>query len=163
MLHEESLDEDFLKDSLMQERQWIDNFKSKQPGLTRKDTNRSSEYSFSTEFSSELEEVYEQFSRWLEDPILETNEETKRQLDARDLAVVKFAGALLKRTLSESFAGVPLTDGCGNASGCNAEDNSTNKKNKLVLSARSLSLELAKQKHKLAAQLVSKNFQVCCL
>lgn len=110
-------------------------------------------------FSSELEEVYEQFSRWLEDPILHTNEEdTKRELDARDLAVVQFAGALLKRTLSESFAGVPLTDGV-NVSACNADESNMqdyiNKKNKLILSARSLSLELARQKHKLAAQLVS--------
>lgn len=43
-------------------------------------------------FSSELEEVYEQFSRWLENPILETEKGTKRELDAREMAVVKFAG-----------------------------------------------------------------------
>lgn len=102
--------------------------------------------------------MYEQFSRWLEDPILQTDDEdAKRELDARDLAVVRFAGALLKRTLSESFAGVPLTDGCINTT--NAEETSNqdyiNKRNKNVLNARSLSLELAKQKHKLAAQLVS--------
>lgn len=63
----------------------------------------------SSEFSSELEEVYEQFSKWLEDPILKDNIKT---LDPRDEAVLKFASSLLKRTLSESFVGVPLTEGC---------------------------------------------------
>lgn len=89
----------------------------------------------------------------------ETNDDdSKRELDARELAVVRFAGALLKRTLSESFAGVPLTDGCVNSTACNADETNmqdyVNRKSKLVLSARSLSLELARQKHKLAAQLV---------
>lgn len=63
----------------------------------------------SSEFSSELEEVYEQFSKWLDDPIIKDNVKT---LDPRDEAVLKFASTLLKRTLSESFVGVPLTDGC---------------------------------------------------
>lgn len=63
----------------------------------------------STEFSSELEEVYEQFSKWLDDPIIKDNIKT---LDPRDEAVLKFASSLLKRTLSESFVGVPLTEGC---------------------------------------------------
>lgn len=61
--------------------------------------------SIKTGCSSELEEVYEQFSHWLENPILETDKGNKKELDARDLAVVRFAGSLLKRTLSESFAG----------------------------------------------------------
>lgn len=43
-------------------------------------------------FSSELEEVYEQFSRWLENPLLETDKGMNRELDARELAVVRFAG-----------------------------------------------------------------------
>lgn len=69
---------------------------------------------------------------------------------------MRFAGSLLKRTLSESFLGVPLGDDCVNPpASCNAEENNLPKKNKLVLNARSLSLELARQKHKLAAQLVS--------
>lgn len=108
-------------------------------------------------FSSELEEVYEQFSRWLDDPILETDKGTKKQLDGRDLAVVRFAGSLLKRTLSESFAGVPvpLTEGCEHPPECGDGEFSSNKKNKLVLNAKSLSLELARHKHRLAAQLVS--------
>lgn len=67
------------------------------------------EYDEDSEFSSELEEVYEQFSKWLEDPIIKENVE---KLDPRDEAVLSFASSLLKRTLSESFVGVPLTDGC---------------------------------------------------
>ncbi|KAJ8985511.1 hypothetical protein NQ317_015055 [Molorchus minor] len=151
-LQEDSLDEDFLQNSLQQERKWIDKFKSKQSALSRKESNKSSEYSFSTEYSSELEEVYEQFSRWLENPLLETEKETKRELDARELAVVRFAGSILKRTLSESFAGVPvpMTENCDNNSG---NMDFKTKKNKLVLNAKSLSLELARQKHRLAAQL----------
>ncbi|GLV39189.1 Poly(ADP-ribose) glycohydrolase [Carabus blaptoides fortunei] len=158
MLREESMDEDLLKESLEQEKKWIDKFKSKHTGLTRNETSNSSKYSFSTEYSSELEEVYEQFSRWLDDPILETNDDSKRELDARDLAVVRFAGSLLKRTLSESFLGVPLSDDCVNPpASCNTGENDLPKKNKLVLNARSLSLELARQKHKLAAQLIENN------
>ncbi|XP_066257056.1 uncharacterized protein [Euwallacea similis] len=152
-LQEDSLDEDFLQNSLTKEKMWIDKFKTKHKALSKKESNKSSEYSFSTEYSSELEEVYEQFSHWLENPILETEKGTKRELDNRDLAVVRFAGSLLKRTLSESFAGVPvpLTEGCDVAS--DNVGNFTTKKNKLVLSAKSLSLELARQKHRLAAQL----------
>lgn len=63
----------------------------------------------SSDFSSELEEIYEQFSKWLDDPILKDN---VKNLDARDETVLKFAGSLLKRTLSESYVGIPLTDGC---------------------------------------------------
>lgn len=66
---EDSLDDsfykdDFYKDSLEEEIEWVENFKKKQNGpVYRRDTHRSSEYSFSTEFSSELEEVYEQFAK----------------------------------------------------------------------------------------------------
>lgn len=93
----------------------------------------------------------------MDDPILETDKGTKKQLDGRDLAVVRFAGSLLKRTLSESFAGVPvpLTEGCEHPPECGDDEFSSNKKNKLVLNAKSLSLELARHKHRLAAQLVS--------
>lgn len=85
----------------------------------------------------------------MEHPVLETDKGIKKELDARDLAVVKFAGSILKRTLSESFAGiqVPLAENSSN------QDYKT-KKNKLVLNSKSLSLELARQKHRLAAQLV---------
>lgn len=82
----------------------------------RKDTNanlskdQKSKYSIDESvFSSELEEIYEQFSKWIDDPILKDN---VKNLDARDETVLKFASSLLKRTLSESYVGIPLTDGC---------------------------------------------------
>lgn len=42
-------------------------------------------------FSSELEEVYEQFNQWLNDPIVdaESGEHKNRELDSRDLAVIR--------------------------------------------------------------------------
>lgn len=53
MLQEESVDDQFLRDSLRQEREWIDKFRSKRPGaLSKRDTAESSKYSFSTEYSS---------------------------------------------------------------------------------------------------------------
>ena len=53
MLHEESLDDKFLRESLQQEREWIDKFRNKKPGaLSRMDTSNSSKFSFSTEYSS---------------------------------------------------------------------------------------------------------------
>lgn len=95
---------------------------------------------------AELEELYEQYSRWLDDV------DENRELDARDIAVVRFAGSLLKRTLSDSFAGVSLTEGQQGPLGqMKAERNRT----KLALVARSLSLELARHKHRLTTQLVS--------
>ncbi|XP_056636959.1 uncharacterized protein LOC130901183 isoform X2 [Diorhabda carinulata] len=153
-LKEDSLEDNFLENSLNKEKEWIDKFRNKQSSvMNKKESNKSSEYSFSTEYSSELEEVYEQFSRWLECPLLEIEKGTKKELDARELAVVRFAGSILKRTLSESFVGVqvPMTETCDTNSGPN--DEYSTKKNKLVLNAKSLSLELARQKHRLAAQL----------
>nr|CAD7203187.1 unnamed protein product [Timema douglasi] len=91
----------------------------------------------------ELEELYDQYSRWLEDAEFP---DSFRELDARDIAVVRFAGSLLKRTLSDSFAGISLTDLHGDLD---------KNKTKIALAARSLSLELARHKHKIAAQLVS--------
>ncbi len=46
--------------------------------------------------------------RWLGEPILKNN---VKELDPRDEAVLSFANSLLKRTLSESFVGISLTDG----------------------------------------------------
>ncbi|GFG28940.1 hypothetical protein Cfor_00345 [Coptotermes formosanus] len=147
MLHEDSLDDQFLRESLQQEREWIDKFRNKRPGaLSRLDTSNSSKFSFSTEYSSELEELYEQYSRWLDDV------DENRELDARDIAVVRFAGSLLKRTLSDSFAGVPLTEGQQGPLGQMETDRN---RTKLALVARSLSLELARHKHRLTSQLVS--------
>ena len=95
---------------------------------------------------AELEELYEQYSRWLDDV------DGHRELDARDIAVVRFAGSLLKRTLSDSFAGVPLTEGQQGPLGQMETDRN---RTKLALVARSLSLELARHKHRLTNQLVS--------
>lgn len=78
------------------------------------------------------------------------------QQKLRDGIIIQFAGSLLKRTLSESFVGVPLTEG-GDGSEEAPDELSRNRKDnlKLKMVARSLSLELAKHKHKLAAQLIS--------
>lgn len=158
MLREDSLDENALMESLNQNNEWTDRLRTRQSNVSKKTSLRTSESSLSTDFSSELEEVYEQFSKWLHDPIIETDSGTKRkrELDTRDLAVLEFAGSLLKRTLSESFAGVPLTDGCDNDATANMNEYS--RKEKIVLNAKSLSLELARHKHRLAAQLVPGDF-----
>ena len=89
---------------------------------------------------AELEVVYEQLGKWLEEEeILPTNLETQAM---REKAVMQFAGNLLKRTLSESFVGIPLNEG-------------ELPEKSVKVAARSLSLELARHKSKLAAQLVS--------
>ncbi|XP_048514180.1 uncharacterized protein LOC105689719 isoform X2 [Athalia rosae] len=147
VLRDDTVDEEFLKESLEAEQKWLGRFKQSQhPMLQRRDTNASSKYSFSTEysseFSSELEEVYEQLSKWLEDPIVA---DESRELDARDRAVVRFAGSLLKRALSESFAGVPVQEGEPQALIGTEE---VQERHKLALAVRSLSLELARHKHK---------------
>lgn len=49
--------------------------------------------------------------RWLGEPILKNN---VKELDPRDEAVLSFANSLLKRTLSESFVGISITDGISN-------------------------------------------------
>ncbi|ETN60585.1 hypothetical protein AND_007785 [Anopheles darlingi] len=134
--------------------------------LERKGTNESSRYSFDSDLGSELEEVYEKFAKWLEEPI---STDKPKKLDARDEAVLKFANSLLKRTLSESFVGIPFTEECiahsGNGSSAEARSariasggaggsiGGIGQKEKILLHVRSLSLELAKHKHKLAAQL----------
>lgn len=56
-----------------------------------------------------MEDNQEQFEKWLDDP--ENDEEKTKLSDARDEAVLQFASSLLKRTLSETFVGVPMTDG----------------------------------------------------
>lgn len=53
VLRDETVDEDFLKESLEAEQRWLGRFRQTQPpGLQRRDTNASSKYSFSTEYSS---------------------------------------------------------------------------------------------------------------
>lgn len=81
-------------------------------------------------------------SKWLEDPIVA---DENRELDARDRAVVRFAGSLLKRALSESFAGVPLQEGEPQPF---IDANDVSQQHKLALAVRSLSLELARQKNR---------------
>ncbi|XP_012218074.1 uncharacterized protein [Linepithema humile] len=156
VLRDETVDEEFLKESLEAEQKWLGRFRQSQgPMFQRKDTSASSKYSFSTEynsdFCSELEEVYEQLSKWLEDPIV-TDE--SRELDARDRAVVRFAGSLLKRALSESFAGVPVQEGEPQPF---IDTNDVNQQHKLALAVRSLSLELARQKNRRQQSLPREN------
>lgn len=140
--------------STSEERDWFDRCLRKQNGvLERKETNESSRYSFDSDLGSELEEVYEKFAKWLEEPI---SSDKPKKLDARDEAVLRFANSLLKRTLSESFVGIPFTeDGLAGDKGTEGTVIRSNgsQKDKVVLNVRSLSLELAKHKHKLAAQL----------
>jgi len=95
-------------------------------------------------------------SKWLEDPIVA---DESRELDARDRAVVRFAGSLLKRALSESFAGVPVQEGEPQPF---IDANDVNQQHKLALAVRSLSLELARQKNR-RQQSVSRNkfLQIC--
>ncbi|KAK7864330.1 hypothetical protein R5R35_009174 [Gryllus longicercus] len=113
----------------------------------------SSCYSFSTECSSELEELCDQYHRWLGETGAEAGG-AERELDARDIAVVRFASSLLKRTLSDSFAGAPLlAEGAAGAAG--DLDESARGAHRIAAVARSLSLELARHNHRLAAQLVS--------
>ncbi|KAL6255201.1 hypothetical protein P5V15_013539 [Pogonomyrmex californicus] len=107
------------------------------------------------DFCSELEEVYEQLSKWLDDPIVA---DESRELDARDRAVVRFAGSLLKRALSESFAGVPVQEGEPQPF---IDANDVNQQHKLALAVRSLSLELARQKNR-RQQSVSESEDVDC-
>ncbi|XP_026726213.1 uncharacterized protein LOC113492759 isoform X4 [Trichoplusia ni] len=122
--------------------------------LGRKDTGNSSKYSFSTEYTSELEEVYEQFNQWLNDPIVDADsgEHKNRELDSRDLAVIRFAGSLLKRTLSESLA---VGGGGAEAAELYGREPRALPPRPLALAARSLSLELARHKHRLAAHLLA--------
>uniref|UniRef100_A0A1B0CZ63 poly(ADP-ribose) glycohydrolase n=1 Tax=Phlebotomus papatasi TaxID=29031 RepID=A0A1B0CZ63_PHLPP len=161
VLQADSLDDTFYGECLKYGDKMIcsDGQKAQNGALKSRDRRNSSKYSFSTELSSELEEVYEQFSKWMEDPI----GEKERELDPRDAAVLRFASSLLKRTLSESFVGVPLTEGCVNSVGNPAEEASIQsyqqKQEKPILNSRSLSVELAKHKHRLAAQLVKKSLQ----
>lgn len=73
---------------------------------------------------------------------------------------LRFAGSLLKRTLSESCAG-GVTGGAGNLADAAElypkEPRDRPSPRRLALAARSLSLELARHRHRLAAHLVSEN------
>lgn len=105
--------------------------------------------------------------RWLEgDAAMHTecDNNPDKRLDTRDEVILSFANALLKRTLSESFVGVRIADGeegdcdASTVMGPDAEEMARrefeSRRQRLILSSRSLSLELQKQKHRIAAQLV---------
>ncbi|KAI5714589.1 hypothetical protein M8J77_002142 [Diaphorina citri] len=122
----------------------------------------SSKYSFSTDYTSDsLDEVYETLNKWLD-------ESTTIAHNERNLAVMQFASNLLKRTLSESFVGIPMshdderhytkyseelatTNGDGDPN-CRDNGDYMTAKQKLQLAARSLSLEISKHKNKLTSQ-----------
>lgn len=150
----------------------------------------------SMESCSELEEIYEQFWKWLDDPI---HKDSAKKLDPRDEILLKFASSILKRTLSESYMGMPLTEGCIESTcqylqmntrklyhstysfcqrdkilfpthkqslrllylsiGIPAEQiciqTYQEKKNRIILNPRSLSLELAKHSNRTTVQPVS--------
>lgn len=83
---------------------------------------------------------------------------TNGEINAMDS--YRFAGSLLKRTLSESMA---MGTNVGAASAAEAAElygRDTRDRpgsRRLALAARSLSLELARHRHRLAAQLVNTN------
>lgn len=53
VLRDETVDEEFLKESLEAEQKWLGRFRQSQgPMFQRKDTSASSKYSFSTEYNS---------------------------------------------------------------------------------------------------------------
>ncbi|XP_043288041.1 uncharacterized protein [Venturia canescens] len=150
VLRDETVEKDFFMDEPPEtESKWLSRGKLGEngtrpeavAGIQRRDTNASSKYSFSTEYSSE---VYEQLSKWLQDPLAS---EENREMDARDRAVVQFAGSLLRRALSESFAGVPVQEGEPLPITTGPND-LLHRKHKLALAVRSLSLELARQRNK---------------
>lgn len=52
-MRDETVDEDFLKESLEAEQKWLGRFRQSQPpAFQRRETNASSRYSFSTEYNS---------------------------------------------------------------------------------------------------------------
>jgi len=117
--------------------------------MKRNKTGDSSSYSFDTE-ESEVEEIYDQLSKWLNDPL----DSRDRKLDSRDKAVLKFADSLLKRALSESFvADTTLEDLTTDSE--EFGNLSVQQKRKMVKNFRSLSLEVAKYKNQLSSQMVS--------
>lgn len=124
----------------------------KRSRMRRNKTGDSSKYSFDTE-ESELEEIYDQLSRWLNDPL----DCKDRKLDSRDKAILKYADSLLKRALSESFLGEPIDADASMENMTEDDDVSLPQKRKMISNFRSLSLEVAKHKNLLASQLVRKS------
>lgn len=116
----------------------------RKPNMKRNKTGDSSKYSFDSE-NSEIDNVCDQLSKWLNDPL----DGRDRKLDAHDKAVLKFADSLLKRALSESFLGEPI-DEAVIENMIATEDYGTltlQQKRKVVGNFRSLSLEVGKHKN----------------
>lgn len=122
----------------------------------------SSKYSFSTDLSSELSELQ-----------ISSEELEMIPEDIRNKAVLHFATSILKRGFSESLVGCgefPANENDNNifpAIFCDVNNNSTKEDEKgrqhssYNNNARSLSVEVVKQKHRLAAKLV-RNICRCC-
>ncbi|KAG5680221.1 hypothetical protein PVAND_009745 [Polypedilum vanderplanki] len=119
--------------------------------LRRNQTSDSSKYSFDTD-ESELEEIYDHLSQWLNDPL----DSRDRKIGSRDKAVLKFADSLLKRALSESHLGEPIDDTVLENSTLFKEHGniSTQQKRKMIKNFRSLSLEIAKYKNIISSQIL---------
>lgn len=113
----------------------------------------------------DFDDIYEELIRWLDEQsdtaavpssiAVNGHEDEDGSGKPRNAMIIRFAGSLLKRTLSESFVGIPLTEG---ADGSEQQwwSSTTSKRNaaalyKVRMLARSLSLQLAKHKHKSAA------------
>lgn len=138
-------------DESLQDCQMMTRMDARRTRMKRNKTSDSSKYSFDTE-ESEIEEIYDQLAKWLNDPL----DSKDRQLDTRDKAVFQFAQTLLKRALSESFLGEQID---GSSLDDDGEATLTlQQKRKMISNFRSLSLEVAKHKNLLASQLVRRNF-----
>lgn len=126
--------------------------------MKRNKTGDSSKYSFDSE-TSELDNIYDQLDKWLNDPL----DNRDRKLDARDKAVLKIADSLLKRALSESFLGEAIDENILEDMATSTEDYNTlttQQKRKIIRNFRSLSLEVAKHKNLLTSSMVSEKILV---
>lgn len=121
--------------------------------MKRNKTGDSSKYSFDSE-NSELDNIYDQLEKWLNDPL----DSRDRKLNSRDKAVSKIADSLLKRALSESFLGENIDENMLDDMATSNEDYNTlttQQKRKIIRNFRSLSLEVAKHKNLLSSAMVS--------
>ncbi|KAL7033760.1 hypothetical protein ACKWTF_007714 [Chironomus riparius] len=135
------------EDSSLDDYQMLARMDTRKGKMKRNKTGDSSKYSFDTE-ESEVEEIYDQLSKWLNDPL----DSRDRKLDSRDKAVLKFADSLLKRALSESFVDDTTLDDLTTDSE-EFGNLSVQQKRKMVKNFRSLSLEVAKYKNQLSSSL----------
>ncbi|XP_046393465.1 uncharacterized protein LOC124161237 [Ischnura elegans] len=125
--------DDWVGDGLELEQEWLKAFRARRrtggQSLSKREDGAgdSSRYSFSTDYGSEFEEIYEQFGHWIDSPDGPERNSSGESTRARGEAVVRFASGLLKRALSDSFAGVALDGGSmmsmhgGGREGCGEE------------------------------------------